>query len=108
MPALPPGTTVDIAVQARRGFVLEERGEGSLQITDAQETLPLQFKLRGTGLGPGQIRVLALHDGIALGAMTLTPMVVAPSTATATASPSSHEQRLAPISLRLPDLSLLI
>lgn len=108
MPALPPGTTVDIAVQARRGFVLEGRGEGGLQITDAQETLPLQFKLRSTSLGPGQIRVLALHDGIALGAMTLTPIVVAPYTEATTASPSSHEQRLAPITPRLPDLSLLI
>lgn len=108
MPALPPGTTVDIAVQARRGFVLEGRGEGSLQVTDAQETLPIQFKLRSTSLGPGQIRVLALHEGLALGAMTLTPTVVAPTTETATASPSSHEQRLAPITRRLPDLSLLI
>lgn len=108
IPALPPGTTVDIAVQSRRGLALEGRVEGSLQITDSQETLSLQFKLRSTSLGSGQIRVLALHEGIALGAMTLTPTVIAPSTETATASPTSQEQPLAPITRRVPDLSLLI
>lgn len=105
---LPPGTTVDIVVQARRGFILEGRGEGSLVLTSTQETLPLQFKLRSTALGPGQIHVLVLHDGIALGAMMLTPMVIEISTSTPTVSPRSHEHALAPVSVRLPDLSLLI
>ncbi len=105
---LPLGTSVDIIVQTRRGFVLEGRGERSLLITDAQETLPLQFKLRGTTLGPGQIRVLALHDGIALGAMTLTPTVIEASAALPVAASHWHEQALAPVSIRSPDLSLLI
>ncbi len=103
--ALPLGTTVDIIVQTRHGFVLEGRGEGSLTITDAQESLPLQFKLRSTALGPGQIRVL---DGIVLGKLTLTPMVVPRSTGMHTLPPSSHVQSLAPVSVQLPDLSLLI
>jgi hypothetical protein len=106
--ALPPGTTVDIVVQARRGFALEGRGEGSLVITDDQETLPLQFKLRSTALGPGQIRVLVLHDGVALGAMTLAPTVIERYAETQIAPSRSHEQALAPVSVRLPDLSLLI
>jgi hypothetical protein len=105
---LPLGTTVDIVVQARRGFALEGRGEGSLKIADEQETLPLQFKLRSTALGLGQIRVLVLHDGVALGAMTLAPTVIEQPADTQAASPRSHEQALAPVSVRLPDLSLLI
>lgn len=106
--ALSVGTSIDIVVQARRGFVLEGRGEGSLTITDAQESLPLRFRLRSTALGPGQIHVLAFHDGIALGKMTLTPLVVPRSEGKQPVSPSSHEQPLAPVSIQLPDLSLLI
>jgi hypothetical protein len=106
--SLPQGTTIDIVVQARRGFALEGRGEGSLVITDAQETLPLQFKLRSTALGLGQVDVLFLHDGVALGAMMITPTVIEQSANTQTASSRSHEQALAPVSVRLPNLSLLI
>ncbi|MGI9059979.1 MAG: CHAT domain-containing protein [Ktedonobacteraceae bacterium] len=106
--ALPTGTTVDIIVQVRGGFVLEGRGEGSLTIADAKESLPLQFKLRSTALGPGQIRVLAFHDGIALGKMVLAPMVVPQSTYMHPVSPSSNAQPLAPVSVQLPDLTLFI
>ncbi len=106
--ALPMGTTIDIIVQARRGFVLEGRGEGSLMVTSIEESLPLQFKLRSTALGPGLIHVLAFHDGIALGKMTLTPLVVPRSEGIHPSPPVSHEQPLAPISIQLPDLSLLI
>jgi hypothetical protein len=105
---LPVGTAVDVIVQARRGFVLEGRVEGSFVISDAQETLPLQFKLRATALGPGQIRVLALHNGVALGALTLTPTVVEALPQAAPGLAAVHEQPLAPVSVRLPDLSLLI
>jgi hypothetical protein len=59
-------------------------------------------------LGPGQIHVLAFHDGIALGKMTLTPLVVPRSEGIQPVSPSSHQQSLAPVSIQLPDLSLLI
>src|SRR5262249_46520001 len=103
----PEGTTLDILVQAKRGFTLEGRAEGTLTITDAQETLPLQFKLRATALGPGLIQVLAFHNGIPLGPLKLTPTVVdVPSLPPGT--PAMHEQPLAPVSVRLPDLSLLI
>jgi len=106
--ALPIGTIVDIIVQARRGFVLEGRREGSLRITDTKESLPLQFKLRSTTVGPGQIHVLAFHDGIALGKLTLMPLVLPRSEGIHPVPPSSHEQPLAPVSTQLPDLSLLI
>ncbi len=105
---LPIGTSIDIIVQARRGFILEGRGEGNLSISEVQETLPLQFKLRSIGLGPGQIRILAFHDGIALSKLTLTPTVIAQSTRTSHDPSSSSIQSLAPVSVQLPDLSLLI
>ena len=105
---LPLGTTVDIVVEAQRGFALEGREEGSLKITDAQETLPIGFKLRSIALGPGRIRVLVMHDGGTLGAITLTPTVVERSVNTHTTSRSIYERPLAPISIRHPDLSLLI
>jgi len=105
---LPLNATVDIVVQVRSGFILEGKTEGSIVVTDIQGTLPIQFKLRGTALGPGQIRVLALHNGIALGMLTLTPMVIEVPTSFMTTRSNSHEQILAPVSVRLPDLSLLI
>jgi CHAT domain/Ternary complex associated domain 7 len=98
------GTQVDILVQARRGFAIDGRAEGTLLMTDEPESLPVQFKLRATEVGPGQIRVLAFQNGIALGALTLTPTV----------TPAVPGQRviaweaMAPVSVRLPDLSLLI
>ena len=111
---LPVGAMVDIIVQARRGFVVEGRREGRLMITDAEESVPIQFKLRSTTLGPGQIRVLAFHNGIVLGRMTLTPLVVEQPMMVEqplgpyTVPTKSHEQPLAAVNVQLPDLSLLI
>ena len=61
--ALPVGSTIDVVVVPKRGLVLEGKGEGSLVILDQQETLPLQFKLRATELGPARLQVLAFHQG---------------------------------------------
>jgi hypothetical protein len=47
---------VDIVVQAQSGFVLEGSGDGSLRVTDEEETLPL-LKLRASELGPGRLCV---------------------------------------------------
>jgi hypothetical protein len=106
--ALPAGTVIDILVQPRRGFVVEGPAERSLTISDAAETLPVQFKLRAKELGIGQIRVLAFNSGIALGVLTLAPTVVEPNRGTAPTERGTHVAALAPISVRLPDLSLLI
>ena len=72
--SLPQGSEIDIVVQPRRGFALEGPGEGKLVVTGEDEGLPLQFKLRGTAPGPGQIRILAFHTGRPLGMITLVPM----------------------------------
>ena len=104
---LPAGAAVDIVVQARRGFTLEERGEGRLTVSAERETLPLQFRLRGVAVGPGLVRVLAFHHGQPLGVLTLSPRVAEKSVPESTAV-LEREQALAPASVRLPDLSLLI
>jgi len=105
--ALPRGARVDVVIQPKRGFVLEGTGEGSLVISDEEETLPLQFKLKATDLGPGKIRILAFHQGQPLGTITLAPTVV-PATEAAAGQRRSHEQPMTPVSVQQPDLSLLI
>ena len=105
--ALPVGTTVDVVVQPRSGFVLEGTGEGSLLIADSEETLPLQFKLKATDLGPGKIRVFAFHNGQSLGALTIAPTVL-PVHEGVDGQRHSHEQPLSLVSVPQPDLSLLI
>ncbi|MBM4431623.1 MAG: CHAT domain-containing protein [Chloroflexi bacterium] len=105
--ALAVGTQVDIVVQPRRGFDLVGPAEGSLVIADPEETLPLQFKLKATGLGPAQVRILAFQQGQPLGMITLAPTVIA-ATETVSEPARSHEQPMTPISVHVPDLSLLI
>ncbi len=105
--SLPQGSEIDIVVQARRGFALEGPGEGKLVVTGEDEGLPLQFKLRGTAPGPGQIRILAFHTGRPLGMITLAPVVLE-TTGEVNAAAMSREGALAPATVRIPDLSLLI
>jgi hypothetical protein len=102
------GTVIDILVQPKRGFAIEGPAERSLIISATTETLPVQFKLRARELGVGQIRVLVFQTGIALGMLTLVPTVVAPRAQTTPAERGTHVSALAPTSVRLPDLSLLI
>jgi hypothetical protein len=103
--AVPAGTTVDIVVQPRRGFEVEGRAEASLEVGE-EETLPVQFKVRGTALGPAELRVLAFHHGQALGAITLRPLVVRADARAA--GTGAHSGPLAPVSVRVPDVMLLI
>ena len=105
--AVPLGTQLDIVVQAQQGFVLEGRGEGHLSITDEEETLPIQFKLRATEVGPGRIRVLSFQGGQALGAITLTPMVVA-ANEQVDGQRSAESKRLPLLTVAQPDLTLMI
>ena len=91
----------------KRGFALDGPAEGKLTVTGEDEGLPLQFKLRGTAPGPGQIRVLAFHAGRPLGMITLAPVVLE-SAGEVNATSMSREGALAPATVRIPDLSLLI
>lgn len=104
--ALPVGATVDIVIQAKRGFILEGPGEGSLIITTDQEALPLQFKLRSATLGSGLIHLLAFHQGVPLGRLTISPSVVA--NVSREEVPVKHEEPLASVSVTQPDITLMV
>jgi hypothetical protein len=104
---LSQGSEIDIVVQARRGFTLEGPAEGKLVVSGEEEGMPLQFKLKATAAGTGQVRVLAFHTGRPLGMITLSPVVVE-SAGEVSASSRSSEGTLAPATVRVPDLSLLI
>jgi hypothetical protein len=106
--ALPVGSAIDVIVVPKRGVVLESKGEGSLVVSDQQETLPLQFKLRATELGPARLQVFAFHQGQPLGAITLAPTVI-PAEQSAEEKRVSRGQETTPwVSRNQPDLSLLI
>lgn len=101
------GEVIDIVVHAKRGLVLEGDLEGGLMISGADETLPLQFKVRAVSLGLGQLRVLAFHKGKALGMMILSSTVVTADKGMDTAA-RECQAPLSVVSVRSPDLSLLI
>jgi len=103
--ALPKGSTVDIIIQTRRYLTMVSKSEGKLVISDEDETLPLQFKLKANTLGQGKIRVLAFHDGQALGQIKLSPLVVEQATENIR---TEHEQNLENVNAEQPDLLLLI
>ncbi|MCG8607463.1 CHAT domain-containing protein [bacterium] len=103
-----PGETVDIVVQPKRGFVLENNADGQLTITDEEETLPLQFKLKATQLGPGKIRVLAFRNGQPLGDVNLVCTVVAGEESAGTGLTERHTQPMSRVSVNMPDLSMWI
>jgi hypothetical protein len=101
------GSQIDVVVQPRRGLELAGSGEGSLVVTEEEESLPLQFKIRGKEQGRGLLRILAFHQGRPLGAISLAPVVTG-TAETANTETRACVERLAPMTARLPDLSLLI
>lgn len=99
------GSTVDVMVQPAAGLKIEGRRDGSFTVADNAESPPLLFKLRGTAIGPSQVRVLAFHDGAFLGQLELPIMV---QDAVGSGEPARVTRHLAQVSARLPDLSLHI
>ncbi len=76
--AVPIGTMVEvIVVKPRHGFELVGRREGSIIVTDAEETLPLQFKFKATKVGPGVIQIYVFAKGQSLGMVTIESQVLA-------------------------------
>ncbi len=104
---LAKGEVVDVVIQTKLGFLLEERGEGRLTVSGEIETLPLQFKLKAVTEGLGLVRVLAFHKGQPLGVVSVSPNVVKAGTGV-TVAQLSNDQPVAPVTVRSPDLSLLI
>lgn len=103
--ALQPGAAVDLVLQVKRGFVSEGASEARLVVTE-DEPLPVQFKLMATEAGVGKLRVLAFHEGQALGAISLASQVS--GAAIQTSAAESHAARLDVPSIISPDLTLLI
>lgn len=111
VPALPAGAQIDILVQPRRGFVVQGNDRLTLTVGADDETLPVQFKLRAVDLGTGQINVLAFHEGQPLGKIVLTATVQEADAHTpgeASGGTRRHDQPLADITVRVPDLMMLI
>ncbi|MEZ4734549.1 MAG: TCAD7 domain-containing protein [Caldilineaceae bacterium] len=103
---LPLGSTVDVFVQAKRGFDIIGPDITSLTVLDADETAPAIFELEAKELGPGKVRVLLLKPGNPnpLAMVTHNPLVV---TATGTVEgKASHSQKLDVEIVRQPDLVL--
>lgn len=106
--SLPVGSQIDVIVVPKRGFVLEGRGEATIMLSDEQESLPVQIKLRATDIGSGRLQVLAFHDGQPLGQMILAPTVVE-GEQMPEAKRESYRQEVTPrVRLQQPDLTLLI
>ncbi len=100
------GSEIDVIVQPRKGFKVLGASEQKLKVVDPDDALPVRFKLEGVDVGPGEIRVLAFHDGACLGQMRLQPEVVAAGTPSG--APTTHVQEIDPSPEKTPDLTLLI
>jgi hypothetical protein len=106
-----PADRIDIVVQPRDGFVLEEPDDRArLTVPESGESKHVQFKLRAVEKGRGLVRVRAFRRGEPLGLIALEPMVVA-----AHDRPSPVERprrarskRLASPSPELPDLTVFV
>jgi len=110
---LPAGEQLDILVQPRKGFAVDGKDRGTIEIPDEGEGLPLQFKLRAVDAGRGLIRVLAFHKGESIGVIELAPLVEAQpaavgSTAAADITRGRKTTTLTPPSPQVPDLAMLI
>ena len=106
--ALPVGSAIDVILVPKRGLVLEGKGEGSLTISDQQETSSSQFKLRATELGPARLQILAFHQGQPLGAITLAPTVIPAEQSAAEERVIRRQEMARSVSVHQPDLMLLI
>jgi hypothetical protein len=71
------GQTIDVVVSPLDGFVVVGAADTQLLVTAEADPLPHQIKLRATKRGRGQIRVYAFHAGAPLGALTISPEVIA-------------------------------
>jgi hypothetical protein len=111
VPALPTGAQIDILVQPRFGFVVQGNDRLTLTVSADEETLPVQFKLLAVNLGPGQVNVLAFHQGQPLGKIVITATVQeadAQSLSDASGGIRRQDQPLADITVKVPDLMMLI
>lgn len=106
-----PADRIDIVVQPRSGFVLDESDDrASLTIPASGESRHVQFKLKAVEAGPGTIRVRAFLRGEPLGLISLTSVVVpeAGRPVPDTRPKRSRSRRLVAPSAQLPDLTVFV
>jgi hypothetical protein len=82
VPVVLAGGKVDVVVRPRKGFALVGAGEREVLVTDGEESLRIQFKLRGTAVGPGRVEVVCLQGGTTLGSVMVYATVLPPSAPT--------------------------
>jgi hypothetical protein len=103
------GMVVDVIVQPRRGFELVDSREDSISVTDADESLPLQFKLKATHVGLGTVQICVFSGGRSLGVLTIESRVVASTDEIGGSPPPMWKKPLPPsIPATAPDLTLII
>lgn len=101
------GDVVDVVVSPRSGFVLEGAAVGALRVGgDGDAPPPVPFTLRATALGVGRVEVYAFRDRSPLGALTITPEVVAAGAGAG--EPASATTELDDVAAPEADLELLI
>lgn len=81
--ALPLGTKIDLLVHQVEGFEILGKREASLVVSSEPKTLPVRFLLQPTRPGPGKIEILAFHGTECLGKLSLAPVVIERSEASA-------------------------
>jgi hypothetical protein len=106
-----PDDRIDIVVQPRSGFVLDESDDrATLTVPGSGESRHIQFKLKAVEEGPASIRVRAFLGGEPLGLISLESVVV-PEAGQAVRDPHpkrARSGRLATPSPQLPDLTLFV
>lgn len=106
------GMVVDVVIRPRRGFELVGLREGSISVTESEESVPLQFKLRATDVGLGAFQICIFSCGRSLGVLTIESRVEASSPSNGRSGgsmPTRSEKPLPPsMGKTVPDLTLII
>jgi RNA polymerase sigma-70 factor (ECF subfamily) len=93
-PAQPVRLTISLAVE---NFVIQGPGRAEILVPQEGSSPPVQFGLRGLGVGPGRIMIDFAQDGRPAGSVDLAPVIV-PDDAATSAGP---EAALPPVELDL-------
>lgn len=104
---LPEGSEIVLTLEARQCFEVVGEPVGTLVVQD--EAGPVEFQVKATKKGRGEIRLIATDRGMPIGAIVLRPVVVAAGNrGRARVGKMRASRILAPTSVEFPDLTLYI
>jgi len=108
--AQPAGTSINVTVQPRRGYLVEGPAQAVIVVGSTTEFDPLVFTLRATDPGESDVRVILSRAGTILGYLRITGRVLAtPAEMTwAENQMVTHLQPVAAVRVDDPDLLLHI